>query len=68
MAQPNLFKAEKKLKGGLDSITSPSMKIQIQIMGEGELNFQKVVDAAQQCFAFTPQENFPSKNLNFHPR
>ena len=24
------------------------------------------VDNAQQCFAFTPQANFPTHNLNFH--
>ena len=28
--------------------------------------FQKFVDNAQQCFAFTPQANFPAHNLNFH--
>ena len=27
--------------------------------------FQKFVDNAQQCFAFTPQTNFPARNLNF---
>ena len=26
------------------------------------------VDNAQQCFAFTPQANFPAHNLNFHWR
>ena len=30
--------------------------------------FQKFVDNAQQCFAFTPQANFPAHNLNFHWR
>jgi hypothetical protein len=30
--------------------------------------FQKFVDNAQQCFAFTPQANFPVHNLNFHWR
>ena len=30
--------------------------------------FQKFVDNDQQCFAFTPQANFPVKNLNFHWR
>ena len=29
------------------------------------LNFQKFVDNAQQCFAFTPQANFPAHNLKF---
>ena len=28
--------------------------------------FQKFVDKAQQCFAFTTQANFPMHNLNFH--
>ena len=28
----------------------------------------KFVDNAQQCFAFTPQANFPTHNLNFHQR
>ena len=27
--------------------------------------FQKFVDNTQQCFAFTPQSNFPDHNLNF---
>ena len=27
---------------------------------------QKFVDNIQQCFAFTPQANFPTHNLNFH--
>ena len=30
--------------------------------------FQKFVDNAQQCFAFTPQSNFPAHNLNFHTK
>jgi hypothetical protein len=30
--------------------------------------FQKFVDNPQQCFAFTPQANFPAHNLNFHSR
>ena len=28
--------------------------------------FQKFVDKDQQCFAFTPQPNFPTHNLNYH--
>ena len=27
---------------------------------------KKFVDITQQCFAFTPQANFPAYNLNFH--
>ena len=30
--------------------------------------FQKFVDNAQQCFAFTPQGNFSTHNLNFYWR
>mgnify|MGYP007015634116 CR=1 FL=1 len=30
--------------------------------------FQKLVNNAQQCFAFTPQRNFPDHNLKFHWR
>ena len=30
--------------------------------------FHKFVDNDQQCFAFTPQANFPTQNLNFHWR
>ena len=30
--------------------------------------FQKFVDISQQCFAFTPQTNFPALNLTFHWR
>ena len=30
--------------------------------------FQKFVDNAQQCFAFTPEANFPAHDLNFHWR
>ena len=29
---------------------------------------QMFVDNSQQCFAFTPQANFPTHNLNFHWR
>ena len=30
--------------------------------------FQMFADNAQQCFAFTPQANFPAHNLNIHWR
>ena len=30
--------------------------------------FRMCVDNAQQCFAFTPEANFPAHNLNFHWR
>ena len=33
-----------------------------------KLCWQCFVDNAQQCFAFTPQANFPAHNLNFHWR
>ena len=29
---------------------------------------KKLVDIAQQCFAFTPQGNFPVNKLNYHQR
>ena len=40
---------------------------------QGDFNklffFQKFVDKTKcQCFAFTPQANFPAHNLNFHER
>ena len=49
----------------------PSTFVKIQIMGgkgvkaKHSLCLQKFVDNVQQCFAFTPQENFPVHNLNF---
>ena len=59
---------EKILRGSLYSIPSPSRSHE-------HLNFcfyffrQNIaVDDAQQCFAFTPQANFPAHNLNFHWR
>ena len=52
-------KVEKVLKGRLDSISSPSVKI--QIMGR-----KVAVDNAQQCFDLLLQLNFPVKNMNFH--
>ena len=79
-----IIKVKKILKGSLDSIPSPSPSVKIQIMGGevclrykgktllGVVNklfcFQKFVDNTQQCFAFTPQANFPAHNLNFHQR
>ena len=45
---------EKKIKGSLDSIQSPSPSRQ-----------QKFVDNTHQCFALLPQVNFPGNNLNF---
>ena len=46
-------KVEKILKGSLNWIPSPSLN-------------KKFVDNAQQCFAFTPQANFPAHILNFY--
>ena len=63
-----LFKVEKVLKGSLDLIQAPSVKI--QIMG-GKFAWgvnKKFVYNTQQWFAFTPQANFPAHNLNFHWR
>ena len=61
------IKVEKILQGSLDSILSPSPSVKIQIMGgkiclrcRGKtmlgICFQKFVDNAQQCFAFTPSK------------
>ena len=55
----NHTKEERKLKGSLDLIPSPSYSVQIQIMG-GKVCF------TQKCFALFPQVNFPANNLNFH--
>ena len=75
----SVVKVEKILKGSLDLMQSPSVKIQI-IAGKihlrckgktllGVVNkLQKFLDNPQQCFAFTPQANFPAHNLNFHSR
>ena len=35
---------------------------------EHTFEYKKFVDNAQQCFAFTPQANFPANNMNFHGR
>ena len=72
-------KVENILKGNLDSIPSPSMKIQIMSMkiclrSKGKtllgvvnkLLKTKSVDITQQCFALLPQANFHVNNLNFH--
>ena len=64
------LKVEKILKGSLDLISSPSLSVKIQIIGwevylrdaggcQQTFCFLKFVDNAQQCFAFTPQANFP---------
>ena len=56
-----LFKVENIQEGSLDLIPSPSPTVKIQIMG-GKVCLAR----SQQCFAFTPQANFPAHNLNFH--
>ena len=75
-----LGKVENILKGSLDSISSPLHTVKIQIMAgkvclkskgrtllcQQTFCFQNFVDNAQQCFAFTPQANFPAHNLTFH--
>ena len=72
------IKLEKILKDSLDLIPSPSPSVKIQIIGGNywqELG-KKLLDdvnnffvfksfVAQQCFDFTPQDNFPAHNLNF---
>ena len=75
-----IAKVEKIWEDSLDSIPSPSVKnsnywreslldvIRQNIAGwlQQTFCFQKFVDNAQPCFAFTTQVNFPSHNLNFH--
>ena len=66
----NLGKVEKILKGCLDSISSPSLSVKIQIMGgkvcvrcKGK-TLQGIVN---KLFVFKlPQVNFLGSNLNFH--
>ena len=67
-----IFKVEKLLKGNLDSISSPSVKIQIMsgkvclrrkgktLLGIVSKTFciQKFVDNTQQCFAFTEGSSY----------
>ena len=74
------FKVEKTLKGSLDLIPSLSPSVKIQIMGgkvclrrkgiaghcQQTFEDKKFVDITQQCFACTPEANFPAHNLNFH--
>ena len=61
------LKVKNILRGSLDSIQSPSPLEKIQLFGGNVyFCFQKFVDNPQQCFAFTPQGNFPAHNLNFH--
>ena len=76
---PFQIKVEKKLKGSLDSIPSPSPSVKIQIMSRkvclrfigktllGVVN-KLFVFKNRQCFAFTHQTNFPTHNLNFQWR
>ena len=51
---------ENILKGSLHSIPSPSSS-----RDHFFLQNIKFVDSAQQCFAFTPQANFPTHNSIF---
>jgi hypothetical protein len=68
-----VVKVEKILKGSLDLIPSPSVKIQIMggkvclrckdktLLGVANKPFEnkKFFDITQQCFALLPQVNFP---------
>ena len=66
-------KVEKILKGSLNLFSSPSPSLKIQIKGGNVcLSFEsktfenkKFADNTRQCFAFTPQANFPANNLDF---
>ena len=67
-------KVENILEDSLDSIQSPSVKIQI-IGGKVCLwckgktfGNKKFVDISQQCYTLLTQVNFPANNLNFHWR
>ena len=67
---PAVFKVENILKCSLDSITSPSAKIQI-MCGKVCLRWtlfenKKFVEKIHQYFALLPQVNFLANNLNFH--
>ena len=67
------IKIEFFLKGSLDLIPSPLPSVKTQILGrelclrcKGKtLKYKKFVDITQQCFAYTPQANFPANDLNF---
>ena len=74
-------KVEKIQEDSLDWIPLPSPNensnfwresllevIRQNIAGGCEQTFEtkNFVDNAQQCFAFRPQANFPTNNLNFH--
>jgi hypothetical protein len=65
-------KVEKILKGSLDLIPSPSVKIQITdrkfcLWCKGKtFENKKFVDITQQFFALSAKVNFPINNLNFH--
>ena len=54
------IKVENVLKGSLDSIPSPSVKI--QIIG---WKVCLIIEVIRGCFAFTPQAKFPAHNLIF---
>ena len=71
----NYGKAEKILKGNLDSLLSPSSSVKIQIMGgkvclrcKGKtlLGIVNKILKAKRLFTLIPQENFIASNLNFH--
>ena len=51
-------KVKKIYEDSLDLISSPSVKIQI-MGGKDVCKGKTLVGVAQQCFAFTPQANFP---------
>ena len=62
------FKVEKILKGSLDSISSPSVKIQIT-GGKVCLRCKgKTLLGVVTIFALLPQVYFPANNLNIHWR
>ena len=66
------YKVEKILKGSLDSISSPSSSVKIQIMGEKVcLRFKGktllgIVNKSLLTIAMFCLYTFPAHNLNFH--
>ena len=61
-----MFKVEKILKGGLDSIPSPSPSVKIQIMGGKvclRFNGKTLLSVVNKCFVFKSLLTRPSNVL-----
>ena len=79
MYQQICHKVEKILKGSLDSgfdlitfkeLCTFDFFFRQNIVWRCQQTFcpKSFVDSTQQCFAFTPQANFPAHKLDFHRR